>query len=64
MKRLFTEGQYEVYGRREGATYTVEVRDTDGTPIAWKWFRAEDKAADEHVSWKFRDMIRKAIAVA
>lgn len=64
MKELFKDGKYTAFGRREGASYTVEVRDQDGTPVAWRWFRDTDKTAGANVPAKFYDMIRKAVRVA
>lgn len=61
MKELFRKNEYTAYGRREGASYTVEIRDTCGNIKAYKWFRDSDKNADAYVPVKFADMIQQAI---
>ena len=61
MKKLFSEGNYTAYGKREGATYTVEIRDNMENIKAWKWFNNESKTAGENVPYAFYDMIKKAV---
>ena len=61
MKELFKKDEFTAYGRREGATYTVEIRDQNENIKAYRWFNDADKSADSYVPVKFRDMIQMAI---